>query len=131
MSHLLPAASASSFSGDDLSDSGFESRNAANDSLREQLLWQLNLTRLSDVDRVIALAIIDATDDNGRVVQDLEEIRLSLSEDMEMDIEMDEMVAVLHRLQQFEPAGVCTRDLQVWQIVLSRNGVRGGYRSVR
>jgi len=109
---LLPAASASSFSGDDLTDTGFESRNAANDSLREQLLWQLNLTRLSDVDRVIALAIIDATDDNGRVIQDLEDIRLSLAQDMEIDIEMDEMVAVLHRLQQFEPAGVCTRDLQ-------------------
>lgn len=109
---LLPAASASSFSGDDLTDTGFESRNAASDSLREQLLWQLNLTRLSDVDRVIALAIIDATDDNGRVVQDLEEMRLSLSQDMDIDIEMDEVVAVLHRLQQFEPAGVCTRDLQ-------------------
>ena len=25
---------------------------------------------------------------------------------------LDEVVAVLHRLQQFEPAGVCTRDLQ-------------------
>jgi RNA polymerase sigma-54 factor len=109
---LLPAASASSFSGDDLTDTGFESRNAASDSLREQLLWQLNLTRLSDVDRVIALAIIDATDDNGRVVQDLEDIRLSLSEDMAIEIEMDEVIAVLHRLQQFEPAGVCTRDLQ-------------------
>ena len=109
---LLPAASASSFSGDDFTDTGFESRNAADDSLREQLLWQLNLTRLSDVDRVIALAIIDATDDNGRVNQDLEDIRLSLSQDMALEIEPEEVVAVLHRLQQFEPAGVCTRDLQ-------------------
>ena len=73
---LLPAASASSFSGDDLTDTGFDSRNAADD-LREQLLWQLNLTRLSDIDRLIALAIIDVTDDNGRVMQDLEEIRQS------------------------------------------------------
>ncbi len=109
---LLPAASASSFSGDDLADTGFESRNAASDSLRGQLLWQLNLTRLSDVDRVIALAIIDATDDNGRVTQDLEEISQSLSQEMDLEIELDEVVAVLHRLQQFEPAGVCTRDLQ-------------------
>ncbi len=109
---LLPAASASSFSGDDLSDTGFDSRNATNDTLREQLLWQLNLTRLSDIDRLIALAIIDATDDNGRIMQDLDEMRLSLSQEMALDIELDEMVAVLHRLQQFEPAGVCTRDLQ-------------------
>ena len=109
---LLPSASASAYTGDDTSDTGFESRNAANDSLREQLLWQLNLTRLSDVDRLIALAIIDATDDNGRISQDLDDIRLGLQQDVEVDIELDEMVAVLHRLQQFEPAGVCTRDLQ-------------------
>jgi len=109
---LLPSASASAYSGDDLGENGFDSRNAASDSLREQLLWQLNLTRLSDTDRLIALAIIDATDECGRVGQDLEEIRLSLVEESGLDIEPDEMVAVLHRLQQFEPAGVCTRDLQ-------------------
>ncbi len=109
---LLPGASASSFSGDDLEDTGFENSNPATDSLREQLLWQLNLTRLSDVDRLIALAIIDATDDNGRVTQDLEDISQALSQEMDLEIELDEVVAVLHRLQQFEPAGVCTRDLQ-------------------
>ncbi len=109
---LLPGASASSFSGDDLEDTGFENSNPASDSLREQLLWQLNLTRLSDIDRLIALAIIDATDDNGRVTQDLEDISQGLSQEMDLEIELDEVVAVLHRLQQFEPAGVCTRDLQ-------------------
>jgi len=109
---LLPGASASSFSGDDLEDSGFENSNPASDTLREQLLWQLNLTRLSDVDRLIALAIIDATDDNGRVTQELEDISQALSQEMDLEIELDEVVAVLHRLQQFEPAGVCTRDLQ-------------------
>lgn len=109
---LLPGASASSYSGDDLSDAGFDSVNAAGDTLRDHLLWQLNLTRLSDVDRLIALAIIDATDDNGRVMQDLEEIRQSLSQEMAVEIDLDEVVAVLHRLQQFEPTGVCTRDLR-------------------
>lgn len=109
---LLPAASASVYSGDDLSDTGFDSGNASNGSLREELLWQLNLTRLSDVDRLIALAIIDATDDNGRVAQELEDIHESLSREVDIEIDFDEIMAVLHRLQQFEPAGVCTRDLQ-------------------
>jgi len=107
---LLPSASAPAPAGDDLSDTDFESRNASSDSLREQLLWQLSLTRLSDTDRLIALAIIDATDENGRLILSLEDIHESLSADL--DIELDEVVAVLHRLQQFEPAGVCTRDLQ-------------------
>jgi RNA polymerase sigma-54 factor len=106
---LLPSGSAPPPAADDQSDGDFQSRNSAQQSLQEQLLWQLNLTRLSDTDRLIAMAIIDATDDNGRLQASLEDILESL--EGELDIEMDEIVAVLHRLQQFEPAGVCTRDL--------------------
>ena len=105
---------------DDMPDSDFESRNTAGESLQEQLLWQLNLTRLSDTDRLIALAIIDATDDNGRLQQELEELHEALLEGSELDIELDEIVAVLHRLQQFEPAGVCTRNLQECLLVQLR-----------
>tara|TARA_R110002110_G_scaffold91264_2_gene237632 strand:+ start:257723 stop:259204 length:1482 start_codon:yes stop_codon:yes gene_type:complete len=107
---LLPSSSAPSSSGDEYGDTDYDSRNSASESLREQLLWQLSLTRLSDTDRLIGLAIIDATDGNGRLLSTLEDIHESLDTDME--VELDEVVAVLHRLQQFEPAGVCTRDLQ-------------------
>ncbi len=117
---LLPSASAPLAAADDMPDSDFESRNTAGESLREQLMWQLNLTRLSDTDRLIALAIIDATDENGRLVLELEDILQALTEDTELDIELDEIVAVLHRLQQFEPAGVCTRDLQECLLVQLR-----------
>jgi RNA polymerase sigma-54 factor len=111
---LLPSGSAPPPQGDDGADTDFEGRNAASESLREQLLWQLNLTRLSEIDRLIALAIIDSTDDNGRLVVDLEDIHQSLAAELapEVELDLDEVVAVLHRLQQFEPAGVCTRDLQ-------------------
>ena len=67
---------------DDLS-----ARNAPSESLREQLLWQLGLTRLSDTDRLIALAIIDDTDANGRLLSTVEEIHESLAVDL--DIEED------------------------------------------
>ncbi|RLA56729.1 MAG: RNA polymerase factor sigma-54 [Gammaproteobacteria bacterium] len=107
---LLPSASAPPPQGDDFSDMDFEGRNSASETLREQLLWQLSLTRLSDTDRLIALSIIDDTDDNGRLVISVEDIHDSMPSDL--DIDLDEVVAVLHRLQQFEPAGVCTRDLQ-------------------
>ncbi|GAB5453295.1 MAG: RNA polymerase factor sigma-54 [Halioglobus sp.] len=109
---LLPSASAPPAPAE--GDSGdFDSRNAAGSSLREQLLAQLSLTRLSDTDRLIALAIIDATDGNGRLMLTLEEIHETLTDSLDdLDIEMDEIMAVLHRLQHFEPAGVCTRDLQ-------------------
>ncbi|MEH6635575.1 MAG: RNA polymerase factor sigma-54 [Halioglobus sp.] len=107
---LLPSASAPPAQNEDFPDADFESRNTVSESLHEQLLWQLNLTRLSDIDRVIALNIIDGTDGNGRLLPSVEEIHETLVADL--DIELDEVVAVLHRLQQFEPAGVCTRDLQ-------------------
>ena len=107
---LLPSASAPAPQGDQHYADDPGASNTSIDSLREQLLWQLNLTRLSDTDRLIALSIIDATDDNGRLMLTVEEIYESLASDL--DIDPDEVVAVLHRLQQFEPSGVCARDLQ-------------------
>lgn len=107
---LLPSASAPAPQGDDHNEGDFSAQNSASESLREQLLWQLGLTRLSDTDRLIALSIIDATDANGRLLNSPEEIHESLSGDLEIDF--DEVLAVLHRLQQFEPSGVCARDLQ-------------------
>ena len=110
---LLPSASAPMPASDEGMDNDLDARNASSSSLRDQLLWQLSLTRLSDTDRLIALAIIDATDSNGRLILSLEEIHESLASTLpDLDIEMDEVVAVLHLLQHFEPAGVCTRDLQ-------------------
>lgn len=117
---LLPSASAPPPPPEDFGDGDFEARNAPSESLQEQLLWQLNLTRLSDTDRLIAIAIIDATDDNGRLILPLEEIHESLNTSDELEIDLDEVVAVLHRLQQFEPTGVCTRDLQECLLVQLR-----------
>ncbi len=106
---LLPSSSAPPPTPMD-DDGDFESRNTSRESLHDHLLWQLNLTRFSESDHLIALTLLDATDHNGRITLSLEEILEAF--DPELDIEMDEVVAVLHRLQQFEPAGVCTRNLQ-------------------
>ena len=110
----LPSASAPSAPASTAADTDFESRNSADESLQESLLWQLNLTRLSALDKAIAVAIIDATDNNGRLTMTLEELHEYLLSDSDdgLDIDLDEVVAVLHCLQQFEPPGVCTRDLQ-------------------
>ena len=110
---LLPS-SAPSPAGE-MADVDQDSRRADGQSLQDHLLWQLNLTRMSDTDHVIAMAIIDATDDEGRVTETLEDIHESLCDDLtdsEIEIDLDEVVAVLRMLQQFEPAGVCARDLE-------------------
>lgn len=90
-------------------DNDFESRDSASESLQDHLSWQLNLTNLSDTDRLIGEAIIDAVDANGRLSAGLDSILEGLQ--TYLDIEEDEVVAVLHRIQQFDPVGVAYRDL--------------------
>ncbi|MEH6580379.1 MAG: RNA polymerase factor sigma-54 [Halioglobus sp.] len=116
---ILPSSAPATSMGDG-QEMDFASHNSADESLHDKLHWQLNLTRLSDVDRVIAIAIIDATDDTGRLTLSLEDILTAISDGMDIEVELDELVAVLHCLQQFEPAGVCTRDLQECLLVQLR-----------
>ena len=103
------SASSNTPSGD--SDLDFSGHNSASESLQDHLNWQLNLTRFSDTDRVIGMTIIDTIDDNGRLTLTPEDIHSSMVAD-NAEIELDEIVAVLHRIQQFDPAGVAALDLQ-------------------
>jgi RNA polymerase sigma-54 factor len=104
------AAGASGSSGGEGADSDFESRNSASETLQDHLMWQLNLTTMSDKDRFVATAIIDAIDPNGQLTSTLESIHSGLPAEFEM--ELDEVLAVLHRIQHFDPVGVGYRDLR-------------------
>lgn len=97
-------------SGSSGDDYDMDSRNGSTDDLQDHLLWQLNLTPMSDNDHLIAVNIIEGVDDDGYLKVELEEIVESL--DPELEIELDEVEAVLNLLQQFEPSGVCARNLQ-------------------
>lgn len=97
-----------SFSRNDEPALAFEQHTASQESLHDHLNWQLGLTPFSERDRLIAEAIVDAIDDSGYLALDLEDIRLGLPADLE--IEPDEMIAVLHRIQRFDPPGIAARD---------------------
>ncbi|NVK38711.1 MAG: RNA polymerase factor sigma-54 [Gammaproteobacteria bacterium] len=105
-----PTSMTESHSGSSGDDFDMDSRNGSTDDLQDHLLWQLNLTPMSDNDHLIAINIIEGVDDDGYLKVELQEIVDSL--DPELDIELDEVEAVLHLLQQFEPSGVCARNLQ-------------------
>ena len=90
-------------------DAQFAEQDSEERSLQDHLLWQLNLTRFSDIDRVIALALIDAIDTDGRLTQTPEGIQSDLSID---GVDLEEVLAVLHRLQHFEPSGLFAEDLR-------------------
>ncbi len=90
--------------------SDFEQPVSAGESLQDHLHWQLNLTPFNDTDRIIATTLIDAVDDDGYFTSSCEEVHQSLQE--ELDIELDEVEAVLNRVQDFDPPGVAARNLQ-------------------
>jgi len=88
----------------------FEQLRGRETTLHDHLQWQLLLTPFSDTDRAIATALIDAINDDGYLGATLEEIQQSVGADPAPGL--DEIEAVLHRLQAFDPPGVAARDLQ-------------------
>ncbi|MDX1692158.1 MAG: RNA polymerase factor sigma-54 [Ketobacteraceae bacterium] len=134
-------------------DYDLEGRNSSQETLYDQLMWQLNLTPMSPMDNAIAIAIIESIDERGYLMTPVEDIRESLLAQSEIvedlfrnqdealramgidpqqalgaheetgaesfdpdadwhDISVEEVSAVLRRIQQFDPPGVGARDLR-------------------
>jgi RNA polymerase sigma-54 factor len=67
---------------------------------------------MSDRDRFIAMSLIDATDTDGYLTSTIEEIHEGLHNPEDEDpVELDEVEAVLKRVQHFDPPGVFAKDL--------------------
>jgi RNA polymerase sigma-54 factor len=79
------------------------------EDLQDHLLWQLNLTPMSNRDRNIGVALIEAVGEDGYLSETLEAIQASLRPEVEAGL--DEIEAVLHRVQRFDPLGVAARSL--------------------
>lgn len=110
---IYQSAPAPATRNDDENDHDFETRNSPTETLRDHLEWQLNLTPLSERDQAIAHALMDAVDDRGYLTSPIDEIYSGLADGSDDDpLEMDEVNAVLRRLQHFDPPGVFARDLQ-------------------
>jgi RNA polymerase sigma-54 factor len=82
---------------------------AVPDGLQDHLLWQLHLTPLSERDRRIGAALIEAIDDDGYLRDSLQAIRDGLRPEIVAGI--DEIDAMRHRIQRFDPVGVAACDL--------------------
>lgn len=103
----LTAPTSSRTSDDDFPD--IDARNSPPQTLHDHLMWQMQMTPFSDADRQIALALIDAISEDGYLECTLEEIQQALGKNLA--IELDEIEAVLHQIQNFDPIGVGARDL--------------------
>ena len=88
----------------------FESQRSHEATLLDHLLWQLELTTFSERDHAIAIAIIDSINDEGYLGNTPEDIYQGLQNQIE-DLDFDEIIAVLHRVQHFDPPGIAAIDL--------------------
>ena len=78
-------------------------------TLREHLLWQLDLLKLSERERTIGRALIDAVNDDGYLTDPLTEIGAALRP--EIDASAAELEAMLANVQALDPAGVGARTV--------------------
>ncbi|BBL76035.1 RNA polymerase factor sigma-54 [Methylomagnum ishizawai] len=79
-------------------------------TLQDLLVWQMELTNFSETDYAIATAIIDSIDTDGYLTAPIADIHQGLASQMP-GLELDEVKAVLHRIQSFDPPGVAATDL--------------------
>ena len=117
-----PQSSDVDWSKEDWNESSFSSAGPSDDdeethsevvadtpSLREHLIWQLNMSQLDERDRNIIGLLIDALDDNGYLAQPLEEIVELLPQ--ELDISLDDLETALVQLQNLGNPGIGARTL--------------------
>lgn len=108
----LPASS-----GDD--DYDPLAKSSSVESLQDHLEWQLDMVPMSDRDRLIGLAIIEAVNPDGYLTCTLDDLFVSLQSQLE-ELEIEEVNVLQHRVQQFDPVGCGSSDLKECLLVQLR-----------
>lgn len=106
---IYTAGTPSGTSGDYIDDELPVYQGETTQTLQDYLMWQAELTPFSDTDRAIATSIVDAVDETGYLTVPLEDILESIGDE---EIDIDEVEAVLKRIQRFDPVGVAAKDLR-------------------
>ncbi len=83
---------------------------AAEPTLQEHLIRQLQLTSLSERDKRLALLVIAHLDGDGYLTAALEELHATGLTELD-DLELEEVAIALRQVQNLEPVGVGARDL--------------------
>lgn len=78
-------------------------------TLRDHLLWQLEMEHFSPRQILIGEAIIDSINDDGYLTIDLEEVAGYV--DDETEVALDEVEETLAKIQRLDPVGVAARSI--------------------
>lgn len=84
-------------------------------SLVDHLMWQLSLSNFTPQEEKIGAELIGNLDVNGYLMASLEEISLASGQELEL------VEPVLHRIQEFDPLGVASRDLKECLLIQARH----------
>jgi RNA polymerase sigma-54 factor len=101
----LPSSGHGSDDGSDFDPFAQQSRPQ---TLLDHLAWQLNLCRLSERDHMIAQAVLDSIDADGYLRSSVDDLLVTIDRP---EVTAEEVEAVIHRVQSFDPPGVGARDL--------------------
>ena len=86
------------------SQDAYEQLPASHESLQDYLMWQIELSTMSKDDQFIAYNIIDYINDDGLLTESIEDLFILLKKNMEVNFQ--EIFAVLHKIQHLDPIGV-------------------------
>lgn len=86
-----------------------EQEDHSGESLREHLLWQLEMEHFSPREAAIGTALVDAINQDGYLTESLEEIARALP--AEASFTAEEIDAALAKVQALDPAGIAARNL--------------------
>ena len=99
-------------SGEDLPT--FENILTRSTSLQEHLLWQLNMSTLTDDEKKLGIEIIGNLNDDGYLAADLAELACNTS------IQFEDAEEILKIMQNFDPVGVAARSVKECLMVQAR-----------
>ncbi len=95
-------------------------------SFNELMVQQLGLLNLDDTEHRIAEQIIGSLDDDGYLRREINSIIDDLAFRQNIEANEKQLLQIIKQIQQFEPAGICARNLQECLLLqLDRNADQG------
>jgi len=96
-----------------------EKTSQSEESLKDHLLWQIQLLNISEKDKFLAKSLADYTNDDGYLIKEIYEIFDEICDSSEITV--DELIAVQHLMQNLDPVGTCTSGIQESLLVQVQN----------
>ncbi|MFC3121318.1 RNA polymerase factor sigma-54 [Agaribacter flavus] len=103
-------------------DEDFVFQGETTDSIQDHLFWQVQMSHFTEVDKSIAIAIIDSIDESGYLTSSCEEIVESLDNE---EVEIEEVECVLKRIQLLDPIGSGARNVQECLLIQLKQFAQG------